>query len=116
VRRLSQEPDQIASRRIVAVGIGSILVFATGVVAAWIVLGARMRVLEPNGPTPATHAGRPQVALVNQRLFEQPQTEAWRAAQRGRLESYGWVDRDRGIIHIPIERAIDLVLAEEKAK
>lgn len=33
-----------------------------------------------------------------------------RERQSRDLDSYGWVDRDRGIVHIPIDRAIDLVL------
>jgi hypothetical protein len=31
------------------------------------------------------------------------------------LDSYGWVDRPKGIVHIPIDRAIDLMLAAQKA-
>ena len=30
-------------------------------------------------------------------------------AERERLQSYGWMDRATGAVHIPIERAIDLV-------
>ncbi len=26
------------------------------------------------------------------------------------LESYGWVDKNSGVVHIPIDRAMDLVL------
>jgi len=26
------------------------------------------------------------------------------------LESYGWIDRSRGAVHVPIERAMELVL------
>jgi hypothetical protein len=33
-----------------------------------------------------------------------------RAEQGGALDSYGWVDRGHGIVHIPIERAMDLIL------
>jgi hypothetical protein len=33
-----------------------------------------------------------------------------RAQQSGELDSYGWVDRDRGIVHIPIGRAMDMIL------
>jgi hypothetical protein len=39
--------------------------------------------------------------------------EVLRARQLGRLETYGWVDREREIVHIPIERAIELVLEQE---
>jgi hypothetical protein len=27
------------------------------------------------------------------------------------LKSYGWIDRDKGVVHIPIDRAIE-ILAE----
>jgi hypothetical protein len=33
-----------------------------------------------------------------------------RAAQIAKLNSYGWVDRSNGIVHIPIDRAMDLIL------
>jgi hypothetical protein len=33
----------------------------------------------------------------------------FQTAERERLESYGWMDRSTGAVHIPIERAIDLV-------
>lgn len=31
---------------------------------------------------------------------------AFDAAERARLESYGWVDRSKGIVHIPIDAAM----------
>jgi hypothetical protein len=34
------------------------------------------------------------------------------ADQRGRLASYGWVDQEDEIVHLPIKRAMDLVAAE----
>lgn len=34
------------------------------------------------------------------------------AEQRGRLGSYGWVDRGAGVVSIPIERAIELAMAK----
>lgn len=36
------------------------------------------------------------------------QLEHLRQTSAARLESYGWVDRERGIVHIPIERAMEL--------
>ena len=36
-------------------------------------------------------------------------------AQRVRLDSFGWVDRTRGVVHIPVDAAIDLVVAREHA-
>lgn len=28
------------------------------------------------------------------------------------VNSYGWIDRDRGVVHIPVDRAMDLLLQE----
>ena len=36
-------------------------------------------------------------------------------ARRRLLSEYGWVDRSAGIVHIPVERAMDLVLARAGA-
>jgi hypothetical protein len=33
----------------------------------------------------------------------------WRAAEDAVLNSYAWVDPDKGIVRIPIDRAIDLL-------
>lgn len=33
--------------------------------------------------------------------------------QRSQLNTYGWVDRDRGIVQIPVDRAMALVAAKE---
>lgn len=32
------------------------------------------------------------------------------ASQRERLSTYGWIDESKGIVHLPIERAMELVL------
>ena len=37
-----------------------------------------------------------------------PQLEDLRAHEDSVLTSYGWVDRDRGIVRIPIDRAMEL--------
>jgi hypothetical protein len=34
----------------------------------------------------------------------------FRAQQERRLKSYGWVDREKKIAHIPVDRAMDLVI------
>ena len=33
--------------------------------------------------------------------------------QQEYLQQYGWVDREHGIVHIPIEQAMELVLEQE---
>jgi hypothetical protein len=36
-----------------------------------------------------------------------------RAEQQERLSGYRWIDRQHGVVAIPIDRAIDLVVAEQ---
>jgi hypothetical protein len=35
--------------------------------------------------------------------------QAFRDAEKARLETYGWMDRQGGAVHIPIERAMELI-------
>ena len=35
--------------------------------------------------------------------------ERWRAEHGARLNGFGWVDRSKGIAHVPIERAMEAV-------
>jgi len=41
---------------------------------------------------------------------------ALRAADDAQLQGYGWVDRRAGLVHVPIERALDLVAGEAERK
>ncbi|AEI67399.1 hypothetical protein [Corallococcus macrosporus] len=59
--------------------------------------------------------GVSEVADVNQRPFElEDAAPRLREAQRARLRGYGWVDRDAGVIHIPVEQALEQVLSTEE--
>jgi hypothetical protein len=44
--------------------------------------------------------------------YESSASEQLYAAERRRLDSYGWIDRQHGIVHIPIDRAI-AIMAEK---
>jgi hypothetical protein len=63
-------------------------------------------------------AQTPSVWTESAGTFPQPQLEtrpgitleAVRATEERRLHSYGWVDRNAGVAHIPIERAMQLLL------
>ena len=43
-------------------------------------------------------------------IFDQSDLERLRAAEDGQLNSYGWVDRYTSVAHIPIDRAMQLIL------
>lgn len=55
----------------------------------------------------------PQRPFAPPRLQTDPVGDLHRfeTEQRGRLDGYAWADRDRGLVRIPIERAMDLIAA-----
>jgi hypothetical protein len=108
-----QERDRIPSKKIVVIAVTSIVIFAIGVVLSTWVLAARTQRLQPHGPGPLPPlAGEPKIGIVNQFLFETP--SEFQDQQRQRLDSYGWVDRARGQVHIPVERAMQMMIQESK--
>jgi hypothetical protein len=42
--------------------------------------------------------------------------ERLRAGQLEQLNSYGWVSEPDGVVHVPIERAMEIVVAEGQAR
>ena len=63
------------------------------------------------GP-PASPFENARVLPPAPRLQAAPRTELknYRDVQNERLTSYGWVDQQNGVVRIPIERAMDLLL------
>src|SRR5690348_8975891 len=104
----AHEPDVVAVPKIVrmlAVLLGAIVVSAAA--SAWLLgaLGGSAR------DTGASRVG----AFAMPRLQSAPQLDiaAYRAQKRAELDSYRWIDRERGIVAIPIARAMEL-LAERQ--
>ena len=110
------EEDRISTGTIVAVGVGSLLVFFLASAVAVRTLHARQAELLPDGPAPLpAEVGKAKIGMVEQQLFEATETATlWRDAQRQHLSSYGWVDRKGGFIRIPIDRAMDLAARGER--
>jgi len=50
-------------------------------------------------------------ARASLRAAPQPDLAAYRAQKERRLHGFGWVDARRGIAHIPIEQAMELLTA-----
>ena len=55
----------------------------------------------------------PPAAFAPPRLQSDPAGELrdYQAAQRARLSGYAWADRERGLVRIPIERAMAMIAA-----
>jgi hypothetical protein len=96
---------------LVVLGVIGLSVVITLVFTRWARGHVRMREGEPRwwSNVPAELPG------VELRVFGVP-TEAERknVAARKRLDACGWADRNRGLVHIPIDVAIDLYLKEQE--
>ncbi|WP_375769238.1 hypothetical protein NR798_47485 [Archangium gephyra] len=102
----------VSGRRVSGVFAGALIIFTFFVVAAWAQLQQRLKTLSPAGPSQPQALGRAELNIVNTGLFQlDTRAEDEKAGQQRKLHGYGWVDRDAGVVHIPIERAIERVVA-----
>ena len=88
----------------------SVLVFS--IAAAWVVFDVLTAVAERNdrkpSPLASTDGPRGPRLLTN----EPANLEAVLEEQDRILDSYGWVDKERGVVRIPIEEAMALLVKE----
>ena len=92
-----------------ALGLG-VAIFAT-----FLVVAAFYNLFEarnPSSDSPSRIEFQPKMLAPPPRLQTDPAIELkqFRAAEDAKLNSYGWIDRNAGIIRIPIQRAMDLVV------
>jgi len=114
----AQAEEAVQSGKVLLVGIVSLLVFGGATCWSTRIWRETRMGLEPSGPiAPGAEIGKPEIGIVDQPPFETIRAaERTRAEQLGHLQSYGWIDRDKGIIHIPIDKAIDQLVAEKEKK
>src|SRR5205807_2303427 len=92
----------------------AVTLVVSAVLVVWAISATRAREAElrPSRAFPERWLGpRHMVAGVREDLFGEQRGASFNARQRQELERYGWVDRGRGIVHVPIDRAIDLVVS-----
>ena len=78
-------------------------------------VGALLNVLWRAPPSSGPLVGHAPPIGSAPRLQVNPEAE-WRAFHRrmeNRLHAAGWVDRDAGIVHMPIDRAMDLLIERQ---
>jgi hypothetical protein len=114
--KVESEPDRVDQRFVVAAGLATFVITVLCCAVAWLVLRGS--------------SSKAAIAVVHQLRAERPPAEVnWIEAnllegkparppmtdEQHHLSSFGWSDRARGVIHIPVERAFDLYLAGERA-
>ena len=111
-----QEPEHFHGPKLVLIGVITLIIFALAVVWATRIMQSRTRDNEPTGkPTIPSQLGRPEIGIVDQVPFEQAHdARKLRESKLKQLNSYGYIDKARGTVHVPIERAYELVQKELK--
>ncbi len=115
VHGVAAEPDRVPTK--IAVSLFGLLAIVT--VAAGLIVFVFFRALEGGAEkkdrAAIAEAGleRPQDALPpapRLQIHGVASGKEFRDAEAARLSTYGWMDRTAGAVHVPVERAIELVL------
>jgi hypothetical protein len=106
--------DEIAYGKVIAVGVVSLVIFALSIVwAAKILSHETEKNEQATGVTQRPlRIEQEEIGIVDQVPFSvDNRLPRWRAQHDAKLNGYGWVDRAKGIAHVPIERAIEAVVS-----
>jgi hypothetical protein len=114
--KVHQEEDVVAERRLTGIGVLVVVVTVLSVGVAALLLGKDQTRLSGGPAERAKTEGSvapPTLGIIEQTLIEHEKRGVdQRSVEEEHLHRYGWVDRPHGIAHIPIDKAMDLVVAE----
>jgi hypothetical protein len=105
--------DVVDYGKVIGVGVASLVIFALSIaVAGRIMHGAEAEAVSKTGHATMFVAKRAEIGIVDQVPFTaDKRLPAWRGERKAYLDGYGWVDRSKGVVHIPIDKAVDRILA-----
>jgi hypothetical protein len=106
--------DDMNLPKIVVVGVASLAIFAAGIVWAYVLMVRQEAEIRGAGPARVPDkVGSAEIGIVDQTPFEKDKRlTRWRAEKKRALGSWGWVNRQEGIAHIPIDKAMEWVVRE----
>jgi hypothetical protein len=111
-----QEEDRIATGKIVATGVVSLALFGVGAIWSVKIQRDEMKSIVTAAPLGPVEAGKPEIGLVYQWPFNLSRYADEKVeAKKVPLDQYGWVDKHGGVVHIPIENAIQLYVTKAGA-
>jgi hypothetical protein len=102
------EEDAIPTRRIVVLLLATVAATVVSIALARVLHGTHERAL---GAVTAPVALAPPDQVFHGLIAVERTGQRDAANAREALTTYGWVDRDRRVIRIPVDRAIELELA-----
>jgi hypothetical protein len=112
----AQAEESIKWSSVIGVGVGAIVLFAIATFIAFRFMEMREKQLQPVGPmAPPAQVGQKEIGIVDQVPFDVSRAlQTYRDDRDQRLSSWGWVDRKNGVVHMPIEEAMDRMAKEAK--
>jgi hypothetical protein len=114
----AQAEERIDWFKVIGVGVLSLILFTLATLVSARYMLARERALQPAGPDPIpVQLGEAEINIVDQVPFDVTRSlQSYRDERLRRLSSWGWMDRKAGTIHMPIDRAMDLVVQAQAAE
>jgi hypothetical protein len=112
-QKADSSADAVDYGKVVGVGVAALSLFAISIVwAAKLMHGAQAEVEAQSGRAREIDTKRTEIGIVDQVPFDgDRRLPEWRAERKAYLEGYGWVDRAKGVAHIPIGQAMEQILA-----
>lgn len=112
---MHQEDDVVPAKGVLAfVAVVTIVSAVLVIWTVWVVQRS-FRELRPSGAFTERFLGpRHPLSRVRQDLFDERGAVPTNQRKRQELSTWGWVDKSRGVVRVPIDEAIDLVTRGER--
>ena len=110
-QRLGYEPRDVNARAVAIFALG-LVVCAIVIYVSLVALFALFHRQHPSPDPPSREVVQPRILAPEPRLQTNPAADidAFRATEEGKLNSYGWVDKQHKVARIPIKRAVELIV------
>lgn len=112
----AQAQEAIDWPKVLGTGIAFLVIAAISVVISTRMMNAREKALQPTGPDPMpAQIGAGEIGIVDQVPFDVSRAlQSYREERTRRLSSWGWVDRKAGVVHMPVEEAMQQMVKEQR--
>ena len=107
---VGHETSDVKIRGVLWLGAAVAAMIIVAQVGLWLLLGSYRNEAQQRDPLLSPLAAQRQPAS-GPKLQSSPNTDyaEWRRTQQESLESYGWIDKQQGVVRIPVARAMELL-------